>query len=239
MNKGLDMVSIKIRWNYIRIVTGMAMLSLFLLASSASADPPPAILSIDGNEQISGIGNYCWKEENEPYSVCADAFSIITPTEPLLTRSPFTALLRLPLQVPPEELEFSTFRVTDDDELKEAANGVRVWSLKYGNAGNRYKRPLEREPDIYLSLKPGLYVLRVDANWKDNGSVSYGFLVKVYDPAAEVTTQASIATDSEKSTISSANETHNMISTEKAAGFEFVLAITILLTVYIAGRKRR
>ncbi|HEY9247455.1 MAG TPA: hypothetical protein VIO11_11465 [Candidatus Methanoperedens sp.] len=211
----------------IRIVAGITILLLFLLAGNASADPPPAILSIDGNEQISGIGNYCWKEENEPYSICADAFSIITPTEPLLTVSPFTVHLRLPLHEPPEELAFSATRVTDDDELNEAANNVRAWSLKYENSTNRYKRPLEREPDIYLSLKPGLYVLSVDANWKDNGSVSYGFLVKVYEPEAKITNN-----------VSSIEKTANVITVEKTAGFEVFLAITALLSVNIIRRNR-
>ena len=124
MNIGLDMLSIKKRWSSIRIVAGIAILSLFLLAGSASADPPPAILEINGNEQTSGIGSYCWKVENETYSICADTIGIITPAEPLLTRSPFTAHLTLPLQEPPEELGFSATRVTDDDELKEAVNDV-------------------------------------------------------------------------------------------------------------------
>lgn len=222
----------------IRIVAGITILLLFLLAGNASADPPPAILKINGNEQISGIGSSCWKVENETFSLCADYAGIITPAEPLLTRSPFTAILRLPLQVPPEELEFSTFRVTDENELKSGANSVRVWSLKYENATDRYKRPLEREPGIYLSLKPGLYVLSVDANWKDNGSVSYGFLVKVYEPEAKVTTQATTAAGSEKSTTSSPNETHNIIPTEKAAGFQFALAITALLVAITIRRNR-
>ncbi|MCZ7406234.1 MAG: hypothetical protein O8C67_15070 [Candidatus Methanoperedens sp.] len=236
----LDMLlSRNIRWCNIRIVAGIAILLLFLLASSASAEPPPAILSIDGNEQTAVIGTNCWKVENETFPLCSDYAGIITPAEPLLTRSPFTAHLRMPLPEPPEELGFSVTRVTDDDELKSEANSVRVWSLKYENATNRYKRPLEREPDIYLSLKPGLYVLRVDANWKDNGSVSYGFLVKVYEPEAEVTTQAATATESEKSTTSSPNETHNITPTEKAAGFQFALAITILLAVYSGRRKRK
>jgi len=208
-----------IRWMNIRIVTGIAILCLFLLSGNAGASPPPAILSIDGNEQTSGIGSSCWREENETVYICSDTVGIITPSEPLLTRSPFTAHLRMPLLEPPEELGFSATRVTDDDELKEFANGVRAWSLKYGNETNRYKRPLEREPDIYLSLKPGLYVLRVDANWKDNGSVSYGFLVKVYEPEAKIT--------------------NNVTSVEKTAGFEAVLAISILLAVYKIGRKRR
>jgi len=33
--------------------------------------------------------------------------------------------------------------------------------------------------DIELSLDPGLYVLSVNAWWKEKGSASYGFLVKV------------------------------------------------------------
>ena len=37
---GLDMFSIKIRWNNIRIVAGIAILSLFLLVGNVSADPP-------------------------------------------------------------------------------------------------------------------------------------------------------------------------------------------------------
>jgi hypothetical protein len=212
---------------YIRIVAGIAILCLFLLSGNAGANPPPAILSIDGNEQTSGIGSSCWRVENETYSVCGDSAGIITPAEPLLTRSPFTAHLRMPLLEPPEELGFSTTRVTDNDELKEAANGVRVWSLKYGNATNRYKRPLEREPDIYLSLKPGLYVLRVDANWKDNGSVSYGFLVKVYEPEAKITNN-----------VSSIEKTANVSTVEKTAGFEVFLAITVLLAVYTTWRKK-
>ncbi|MGB8215952.1 MAG: hypothetical protein WCE94_01515 [Candidatus Methanoperedens sp.] len=209
------------------IVFTSGILALSIIAGNAGASPPPAILSIDGNEQTSGIGSSCWKVENETFSVCGDSAGIITPAEPLITRSPFTAHLRMPLPEPPEELGFSVTRVTDDDELKEASNGVRVWSLKYENATNRYKRPLEREPDIYLSLKPGLYVLRVDANWKDNGSVSYGFLVKVYEPEAKITNN-----------VSSVEKTANVSTTEKAAGFEGFLAITILLAIYEAGRKR-
>lgn len=153
----------------------------------------------------------------------------------MLTRSPFTAHLRLPLQELPAEVGFSTTPVTDDDEFKELANGVRVWRL--GSGGNWNNLPSELEPDINLSLEPGLYVLNVGAEWKDRGSVTYGFLVKVYNPAAEVTTQAATATESEKSTISNPNETHNI--SPKAAGFQFALAITILLTVYASGRKRR
>ncbi|MCG2738530.1 MAG: hypothetical protein L6282_19285 [Candidatus Methanoperedenaceae archaeon] len=211
------MFSIKTRWWDIRIAAVITVLSLFLLAGSAGAYPPPAMLKIDGNEQTSGIGDNCWKEENQTSYLCADTFSINTPAEPLLTRSPFIAHLRLPLQEPPEELDFSAIRVTDDDALNEAVNDFRAW--RYGLQGMEIQVPLERESDINLSLPPGLYVLKVFVKWKEKGDVSYGFLVQVYDPEAKITNKAS--------------------SGEKAAGFGFFMAITTLFSVVIIRRNRR
>ncbi len=204
------------------MVAGIAILSLFLLAGNASADSPLAILRINGNEQTSGIGSNCWKVENETYSICSDTIGIITPAEPLLTMSPFTAHLILPLQEPPEELGISTTRVTDDDELKEIANDVRAWRFE-GNRENWYKLPLERESDINLSLEPGLYVFNIFVKWEEKGDVFYGFLVHVNDPEAEVTN----------------NVTNNVNSGEKTAGFEVFLAITTLLLVIRIRRNRR
>jgi len=222
MNMGLDMFSIKIRWSNIRIVAGIAILSLFLLVGIASAGPPPAILEIDGNEQSAGRGGSCWKEENETYIICGDTFSISTPAEPLVTRSPFTAHLTLPLQEPPEELGFSAIRVTDDDELlNRAVNDFRAWS--YGLQGMKIHVPLERESDINLSLEPGLYVLKVFVKWEDIGSVTYGFLVQVNDPEAEVTN----------------NVTNNVSSGQNTAGFEVFPAIMTLLLVIVIRRNRK
>ncbi len=226
----------------------ITVLLFLLFAGSAGASPPPAILKIDGNEQTSGIGSNCWKEETQAYSICSDMIGFITPTEPLLTGSPFTAHLHFTLQEPPEEAGLSAIRVTDDDELKVAAYGTRAWRLTpvhvqqqqvNGNHIKKYKLPSERESEINLSLEPGLYVLNMDATWKDKGSVTYGFLVEIYNPVVEVITKAATATESEKSTTSSPNATHNIIPTEKAGGFQSALVITILLAVYASGRKRR
>lgn len=84
----------------IRTMAGITILCIFFLAGNAGADPLPAILSIDGNEQTSGIGSNCWKVENETYSLCADSAGIVTPAEPLKTRSPFTAYLHMPFRNP-------------------------------------------------------------------------------------------------------------------------------------------
>lgn len=140
--------------------------------------PPPASLKINGNEQISGIGSYCWDEALK--GVCADMIGIITPKEPLNASSPFTAHLVLPLKEPPEELHFNVIRVTDDEEIKSLTNNSRVWHIREKmQKGNYYNLTPERESDINLSLLPGLYVIEAYTRWKEKGSVIYGFLVNV------------------------------------------------------------
>lgn len=147
--------------------------------------PPPAILKLDGKEQVSGIGSYCWNGDlssnGELNSLCADYVGPQTPDEPLPAISPFTAHLSLPIEEIPQELHFNVFRVTDDDEIKLDANGSRSWHIKEENLKQGIFSTLtpERESDINLSLEPGLYVLRVSPRWKEKGSVSYGFLLNV------------------------------------------------------------
>jgi len=140
--------------------------------------PPPAFLKISGNEQVSGIGSYCWDEEL--MGVCADMIGIITPKEPLPASSPFTAHLSLPLNESPEELHLSVIRVSDDD-FKSYTNYSRAWHIKEEkmHEWNDYNLTTERESDINLSLEPGLYIIKAYPRWKEKGSVSYGFLVNV------------------------------------------------------------
>lgn len=167
-----------------------------------------------------------------------DTIGIITPAEPLLTLSPFTAHLTLPLQEPPEELGFSATRVTYDDELRDAVNDVRAWRFE-GNRGNWYKLPSEPEPDINLSLEPGLYVLNVGAKWKDIGSVTYGFLVQVYDPEAEVTNNVSsggIPAEPEDGNVPTYGEP---VQTPYMPGFGAAVAVMgLLVWVGLVGRRR-
>lgn len=141
--------------------------------------PPPAILKLDGKEQISGIASYCWNGVFS--SVCADYAGLQTPDEPLPAISPFTAHLSLPLEEIPQELHVNVIRVKDDDEIELGANGSRSWHIKEENMqqGNYSTLTPERESDINLSLEPGLYILEVYPIWKEKGSVSYGFLLNV------------------------------------------------------------
>ena len=71
--------------------------------------PPPAVLEVDGQEQISGIGSYCWSDPEEDVGVCADTIGIIAPENPMDISASFT------LKDDPHE-----FFTTDADGLKPA-----------------------------------------------------------------------------------------------------------------------
>ncbi|MCX9027780.1 MAG: hypothetical protein OIN86_06325 [Candidatus Methanoperedens sp.] len=144
--------------------------------SQQEIEPPPAILKIDGKEQISGIGSYCWRGTWN--ALCIDMTGPTTVQEPLIASPTFTANLTLPLQEPPYELRLDVIRVKDEDELNFSARGWRWWDTR-DVQGKNFTLPLESEQDIELSLEPGLYVLSIGAWWKDKGSASYGFLVEV------------------------------------------------------------
>jgi len=165
-------------------IIGLILAVLILIIINFQIDreiikPPSAILKVDGKEQISGIGSYCWNEAWK--SVCADYIGIPTSDEPLPVSSPFTVHLSLPLNEPPQELQINVIRVTDDDKIKSSLNGSFIWQVKGENLqeGNYSNLAPESESDINLSLESGLYLLEVFPRWKEKGSVSYGFLLKV------------------------------------------------------------
>lgn len=64
----------------------------------------------------------------------------------------------------------------EEDEINFSGRGWRWWKVREENVFNL---PLENEQDIEMSLDPGLYVLSVNAWWKEKGSADYGFLVEV------------------------------------------------------------
>jgi hypothetical protein len=140
--------------------------------------PPPAILTIGGQEQMSGIGTYCWtgSAETAAVSICADMIGIPTAEGPLAASSPFTATFRLEPEETPEELVLTVIPVSAEDEMERWADGSRSWPYQPGES---YTLPLEREPSVELSLEPGLYVLNLQGWWNAWGDASYGFLVEV------------------------------------------------------------
>ncbi|TRZ88508.1 MAG: hypothetical protein D4R88_07745 [Methanosarcinales archaeon] len=162
----------RIKFTVLAIVI-LLVTSVYLI-SQQEIEPPPATLKIEGTEQISGIGSFCWKGTWK--ALCVDMIGIPTALEPLLASSSFTAHLRLPIQEPPYDLRLNAVRVKDEDELNFSARGWHWWKEREEKL---FTLHLEREQDIELSLEPGLYVLSIGAWWKDKGSASYGFLVEV------------------------------------------------------------
>lgn len=152
-----------------------------------TVEPPPAFLTIAGQEQVSGIGTYCWGEPSGTapgVHLCIDLMGIPTAEEPLLATSPFTATFRLAPEGPPEELLVTVISVTPSDEMNDWPAGQRGWPFL---PGERYTLPLENEPSLALSLEPGLYVLNLFGRWEGRGDASYGFLIQVQGLAPALT----------------------------------------------------
>ena len=109
---------------------------------------------------------------------CADYIGIPTPDEPLNASSQVVAHLSLPVKKPPQELRMQAIHVTENDTVESHSEGQLLWRP---GVGKEFKLPLESEQDVNLTLEPGLNVIRVFPTWKEEGSASYGFLVKVQE----------------------------------------------------------
>jgi len=159
-------------------------LQITITGSGMEIRPPAATLVVDGQEQVSGIGSYCWSDADRGQAICADMFGIITPVEPLVVPATFTAEFRLAPENPPAELSLHVMPVSPDDELQPVSAGTRAWP---GGPGEQYVLPLDREPEVELTLEPGLHVLSLFARWEPLGDASYGFLVEVPAGSGEAT----------------------------------------------------
>ena len=138
--------------------------------------PPAATLEIDGVTQTAGIGSYCWSNgEPTAPSVCVDVAGVPTAAQALVTaRTPYLAHFHLPLGTPPDSLNVAV--IPAFTEIGRGANGTRYWNPNGGWSG---ELPLKNEVYYNFQEGPGLYVLQLEAHWKDFGQVSYGFLVQI------------------------------------------------------------
>jgi hypothetical protein len=141
--------------------------------------PPPGTLIVAGQEQIAGIGSYCWPTEmagGQVVGLCADKLGIITPLEPLLVPAgPFTARFRLPLDQAPSVLSLNLMPAAGEPS-QFPEDGTQAWEPKFDDQRDV---PLALEPAIVLDLAPGLHVLALFVQWEGVGDVLYGFLVQV------------------------------------------------------------
>ena len=117
----------KIKILILGIITVILIGTGVYLISQKEIEPPPAILKIDGKEQVSGIGSFCWNGTWN--ALCADMIGIPTAQEPLIASPTFTAHLRLPLKEPPYELRFDVIRVDPENQINLSARGWRWWDI--------------------------------------------------------------------------------------------------------------
>ena len=143
---------------------------------ASSGEPPAAILQIGEDQQVSGIGSYCWPTESEGVGLCADMIGIPTSPDPIQVESPFTAQFTIPLTTPPDTMVLSITPLEAADEIDSEVGGMRWWSP---HPTDQFDLPLTPPHEIELSLEPGLYLLNVFTQWQELGDVSYGFLTEV------------------------------------------------------------
>ena len=139
--------------------------------------PPPATLTIDGAQQLSGIGTSCWSTVDLG-AICADYFGVPTPADPLLASSSITATLQLAVQTPPTSLSLAVFAVSPETDLLPDNPDSASWPFPGEYDLSRELR-LESRTQFELALDPGLYVFSIFAAWEHLGDVNYGFLVEV------------------------------------------------------------
>ena len=139
--------------------------------------PPPATLTINGAQQLSGIGTYCWST-SEVGALCADYFGVPTPADPLPASSSITATLQLAVQTAPTSLSLAVFAVSPEMDLLPDNPDSASWPFP-GEYDLRRELRLESRTQFELALDPGLYVFSIFAAWEHLGDVNYGFLVEV------------------------------------------------------------
>ena len=151
------------------------------VTDSRDGSPSPALLEIGGISQTAGVGTFCWSSQpatGESVDICVDKIGLPTVQNPLISTSPVTARLTLPLDDPPQRLELSVFRAAPGNEVKVEAgtNEFRYW---IPGEGINQELALQTIQDITLDLESGLFVFYVFGAWTGKGDVSYGFLVQV------------------------------------------------------------
>jgi hypothetical protein len=130
-------------------------------------------------EQLSGVGSYCWSGSDPEAALCADMIGLPTPRQALRAASPFMAEIILPLDEAPSWLNVNWIRAEEDMRLDFVAPNEIYWQPL---GGRELAVQTATENQIEIQDEPGLYLLVVSPSWEAHGSVSYGFLVEVTAP---------------------------------------------------------
>lgn len=154
--------------------------------------PQPARVIVNHKSYDSEIGNTKWiklAEDGTRYMEFGDAFAIITPTKPIVTKPDLSLNLQLPIPINPTILWYMLFKVSEKDlNSQDSTQGAFRW-----NPNPETQMYLEQtypslltEQDLTFSLKPGVYVLQIHAGWGITSSqteleADYGFLFEVQE----------------------------------------------------------
>jgi hypothetical protein len=145
------------------------------------ATPPYAILTLpDSHVSNEGsIGSYSWWITGASHT----APGIATGRRPAHVRRPFRAQFVLPPEAAPNRLELSIGRVTVEDKIPGIEGRDEYWAPKEMLARDI---PVARAVEVVLNIDPGLYVIRLVAQWGTDAAVpgalgwaEYGWLIEV------------------------------------------------------------
>jgi len=156
--------------------------------------PQPAKIIINNKIYDSEIGTTMWITEVKPdgsvVGEIGDAFAIITPTEPIVTTSNLSLILKLPIPINPTELWYAIFKVSEKElNSQDTEQGVFRWHPDY-EAQKTYQGQIHpllmAEQQLNFSLEPGIYVFEVHAGWGGTPphtelEADYGFLLEVQE----------------------------------------------------------
>ena len=145
------------------------------LPDQAITEPPPATLTIDGQEQKAGITGYCW-QRGDGTSICADGIGFTTAPDPIPAESTFLAQFEFMLDVKPGRVQLSILPASQPVLMGPEDSDWRFWKSV---PGDQFTLSPNNNPYIELTLEPGLYVFDMFVDWPDYGGVNYGFLVNV------------------------------------------------------------
>ena len=130
------------------------------------AAPPPLFLTQDGDQLDGQIGNYMWG------GVVADAFAIITGTEPdEISAAPGT------VEAPDDPFSGGTLSVFEADAVRSEPSGDLLRWTPEGDPLTTAEIDASGEIDL-SSLEPGDYLVAFFGNWAE-GYAEYGFYVTV------------------------------------------------------------
>ena len=138
-----------------------------LASPQAWGRPPLAVLTAGDARQTGGLGSFCW------VSLCADAPSLVVPTEPVAV--PAGSPLVFELGFDPTEAMVTVLRADGGRFTNELRDGTSLWEGGSQQEAVFAQAPtLGRRMQLRPDLQPGLYMVELSVR-AAKGDASYGF----------------------------------------------------------------